>query len=215
MSPARNPLHWRDAARMRERVLASLLCGMRADLHTIPQLLEPLDGREDLPPELTRALRAAATAAHDALALSARALRLVEGHPGVAGSASAKRIELVTICRRALDVLRVDYPGREIAIDAPRPIVGPWDPHRSAQIVDIAVRAALAHSAGPVLVSTGADETSALVHVTLDSPEIPTDHLIQLFAMTNELGGLLEYRYDDGAGELTAHFPLLDYETLM
>jgi signal transduction histidine kinase len=88
---------------------------------------------------------------------------------------------LAEVARRAVEELRTANSDADIAIHAPAPVVGTWDPDRLMQAVSNLVGNAVVHGRGRVEVRVGGESGSAILQIHNAGPPVPEDLRGRLF----------------------------------
>ena len=89
---------------------------------------------------------------------------------------------LALIAAAAVEELRIAHPQARVTVDAPREVMGDWDPDRMAQVVSNLVANGIQHGAGAeVEVRVKSANASAILEVHNGGPPIPPDLLPRIF----------------------------------
>src|SRR5207253_1402522 len=89
---------------------------------------------------------------------------------------------LALIAAAAVEELRIAHPQARVTVEAPREVMGDWDPDRMAQVVSNLVANGIQHGAGAeVEVRVKSANASAILEVHNGGPPIPPDLLPRIF----------------------------------
>ena len=89
---------------------------------------------------------------------------------------------LALIAAAAVEELRIAHPQARVTVDAPREVMGDWDPDRMAQVVSNLVANGIQHGAGAeVEVRLKSANASAILEVHNGGPPVPPELLPRIF----------------------------------